>query len=115
MPEPEIGYLAIHIAAALEREKLRRRTVPRALIVCSSGVGTSALLVTRIRSLLPEIQPGRVVSAFRVREVLAEDPSRPGRRHLPGAPLRAAGGAGLAASGGGRRRQGPPHGHGAAI
>lgn len=74
VPEPEIGYLAIHIAAALEREKLRRRTVPRALIVCSSGVGTSALLVTRIRSLLPEIQPGRVVSAFRVREVLAEDP-----------------------------------------
>ncbi|MBY6274079.1 MAG: hypothetical protein CW346_18095, partial [Bacillaceae bacterium] len=68
VPEPEVGYLAIHIAAALEREKLRRRTVPRALIVCSSGVGTSALLVTRIRSLLPEIQPGRVVSAFRVRE-----------------------------------------------
>lgn len=74
VPEPEVGYLAIHIAAALEREKLRRRPVPRALIVCSSGVGTSALLLTRIRSLLPEIQPGRVVSAFRVREVLAEDP-----------------------------------------
>lgn len=74
VPEPEIGYLAIHIAAALEREKLRRRPPPRALIVCSSGVGTSALLLTRLRSLVPEIQPSRVVSAFRMREALAEDP-----------------------------------------
>nr|WP_280953680.1 PTS sugar transporter subunit IIA [Symbiobacterium terraclitae] len=74
VPDPEVGYLAIHIAAAMEREKLRRRPPPRALLVCSSGVGTSSLLLTRLRSLLPEIQPGRVVSAFRMREVLAEDP-----------------------------------------
>ncbi|HHW14795.1 MAG TPA: PRD domain-containing protein, partial [Firmicutes bacterium] len=68
----EAGYVAIHIAAALERAKLRHRG-PRVLLVCGSGVGTAQLLVTRLQSTIPEVRVGRTTSAFGVRDALAAE------------------------------------------
>ncbi|MCG0276439.1 MAG: BglG family transcription antiterminator [Thermosediminibacteraceae bacterium] len=42
--EEEIGYIALHIGAALERAKKPLK----ALVVCTSGIGTSQLLVARL-------------------------------------------------------------------
>ncbi|NTW71918.1 MAG: transcription antiterminator [Eubacteriaceae bacterium] len=42
--EEEIAYLTIHIGAALERMKRSARV----LVVCSSGIGTSQLVVSRL-------------------------------------------------------------------
>ncbi|MGE6630497.1 BglG family transcription antiterminator [Bacillus sp. NPDC077027] len=47
--ENEIGYIALHLGAALERRKME---VPpkRCLIVCASGAGSARLLQDRLRS-----------------------------------------------------------------
>ncbi|MFZ5813955.1 MAG: BglG family transcription antiterminator [Bacillota bacterium] len=74
LPEAEVGYLAIHVAAALERARLRHRTPARALLVCGAGVGTAQLLALRLRSNLPELAVGPVVSAFQVKEALEAQP-----------------------------------------
>lgn len=42
--EEEIGYIALHIGAALERAKKPLK----ALVVCTSGIGTSQLLMARL-------------------------------------------------------------------
>ncbi|WP_077623615.1 BglG family transcription antiterminator [Sediminibacillus massiliensis] len=47
--ENEIGYLALHIGAAIERRKLK--TGPkRCLVVCASGMGSAQLLLYKIKS-----------------------------------------------------------------
>lgn len=47
--ENEIGYLALHIAAAIERRK--SEIVPKkCLIVCASGLGTAQLIYYRLKS-----------------------------------------------------------------
>lgn len=52
LPDTEIGFLVLHVGAALERRRHRRW---RALVVCSAGVGTSRMLASRLRTELPEI------------------------------------------------------------
>lgn len=57
VPEDEIGYLAMHFGAAIERLNQRmqvNRTI-RIGVVCASGIGISSLLSSRIRTLFPEI------------------------------------------------------------
>lgn len=55
----EIGYLSIHFQAALERQIAHKRI----LVVCSSGVGTSHLLKSRILRAFPDWIIVGVVSA----------------------------------------------------
>lgn len=47
--ESEIGYLALHIGAAIERIKLRTQP-KRCLIVCASGLGTAQLIFYRLKN-----------------------------------------------------------------
>src|SRR5699024_3230332 len=47
--ENEIGYLALHIGAAMERRKMETHP-KRCLIVCASGLGSAQLLYYRIKS-----------------------------------------------------------------
>lgn len=47
--ENEIGYLAIHFGAALERRRLRSETGKTALIVCGAGLSTALLLKSRLQ------------------------------------------------------------------
>lgn len=49
--EHEIAYIALHIAAALERMKMRQNKVKRAIIVCASGVGSAKLLLCHLKNL----------------------------------------------------------------
>ncbi|WP_138420345.1 BglG family transcription antiterminator [Aquibacillus sediminis] len=51
--ENEIGYLALHIGAAIERNKLHARP-KRCLIVCASGQGSAQLLKYRIQAKIGE-------------------------------------------------------------
>ncbi|SDM46924.1 BglG family transcription antiterminator [Sediminibacillus halophilus] len=51
--ENEIGYLALHIGAAIERQKLK--TGPkRCLVVCASGMGSAQLLFYKLKSQFGE-------------------------------------------------------------
>ncbi|WP_424767849.1 BglG family transcription antiterminator [Paenibacillus sp. sgz302251] len=70
VPDEEIGFLVMHFGASQERLKQLRRDV-RAILVCSSGIGSSKLLQIRLQKELPQIQiVGRVswYEASRIRE-----------------------------------------------
>lgn len=63
--EEEVGYLAMHLGAAIDRAKSPKR----ALVVCSSGIGTAQLLSSRLKKVLPDIilediVPSRLVQSI---------------------------------------------------
>ncbi|RFU69916.1 BglG family transcription antiterminator [Bacillus sp. V59.32b] len=47
--ENEIGYLALHIGAAMERRRIDRQ-LKRCIIVCASGIGSAQLLKYKLQS-----------------------------------------------------------------
>ncbi|SHE77406.1 transcriptional antiterminator, BglG family [Seinonella peptonophila] len=56
IPEEEVGFLTIHVGAAIERKKQRRREWKRVAIVCGSGIGTSGLLMATLQSHFPQLE-----------------------------------------------------------
>ncbi|ALS24120.1 MULTISPECIES: BglG family transcription antiterminator [Paenibacillus] len=54
VPDEEIGFLVMHFGASLERLKQFSRNV-RAIVVCTSGIGSSKLLAIRLEKELPQI------------------------------------------------------------
>lgn len=50
--DDEIGYLVLHFAAAIERYKLSNLRKITVGIVCSSGIGMSALLMARLKRVV---------------------------------------------------------------
>jgi mannitol operon transcriptional antiterminator len=55
VPDEEIGYLVMHFGASLERVKQFPRVI-RAIVVCTSGIGSSKLLAIRLGKELPQIK-----------------------------------------------------------
>ncbi|WP_269431289.1 BglG family transcription antiterminator [Paenibacillus algorifonticola] len=55
VPDEEIGYMVMHFGASMERLKQFPRKV-RAVLVCTSGIGSSKLLAVRISKELPQIE-----------------------------------------------------------
>lgn len=51
--EDEIGYLALHVAASLEKRRNNGFKL-KVIVVCSTGIGTSKLLSNRLRKEFPE-------------------------------------------------------------
>ncbi len=56
--DEEIGYIALHIGAAVERNKRLIRVV----VVCGSGIGTSQMLAARLNRYFRELEISRVIS-----------------------------------------------------
>ncbi|TLS49205.1 transcription antiterminator [Paenibacillus antri] len=54
VPDEEIGFLAMHFGAALERAKQLPGAV-RALLVCTSGIGSSKMLAVRLAKEFPQL------------------------------------------------------------
>lgn len=52
IPESEIGYIAMHIGAAVERNKEKIKTI----VICHTGIGTSQLLYTRLKKGFAELE-----------------------------------------------------------
>jgi len=51
VPESEIGYIALHIGAALERKRYKRVPV---ILACASGIGSAQMLASRLQKELPK-------------------------------------------------------------
>lgn len=66
--EDEIGYLTIHLGAAVERRNLQRKKRLSVLLVCGNGIGTANLLAMTLRNNLPYIQIVKTVSLYRLCE-----------------------------------------------
>lgn len=48
LPDTELGYIAMHVCAAIERKK-NRDTVFQVIFACHAGIGTSHLLMERLK------------------------------------------------------------------
>ncbi len=58
--EDEVGFIALHLGAAVERITRDWKVI----IVCSSGVGTSQLLASKIKKHLPQLEIVDILSAY---------------------------------------------------
>jgi mannitol operon transcriptional antiterminator len=65
VPKEEIGYLVLHFASAL----LRERKGIHALVICSSGLGTAKILATRLKKEIPDIVRIQHTSVLELRDV----------------------------------------------
>ena len=50
LPQAEVAYIAMHLGAALSDSETFRNSVHRVVVACPTGMGTSSLLVSRIKS-----------------------------------------------------------------
>lgn len=66
IPEEEIGYIALHLGAALERLSNEIKV----LVICGSGIGTSQLIATRLQSKLSNIKVENIMS---IRELMSSE------------------------------------------
>lgn len=71
VPDEEIGFLVIHFGAAMERLKQLRRDV-RAILVCTSGIGSSKLLQIRLHKEFPQIKIIDRVSWYEAKRIPAD-------------------------------------------
>lgn len=65
--ENEIGYLAIHFGAAIERQKNLQKSRPKnVVIVCASGMGSAQLLAAKIRRMFSQLTILGVYPAYKL-------------------------------------------------
>lgn len=68
LSDDEIGYLTIHLGAAVERRKLQQVKRLNVLLVCGNGVGTANLLSMTLHNRVPFIQIMKVVSLYELND-----------------------------------------------
>lgn len=71
--EDEIGYMTIHLGAAVERKKLQRTKRLSVLLVCGNGIGTANLLAMTLKSRLPYINITKTVSFYKLQDEDCKD------------------------------------------
>ncbi|MCM3717815.1 BglG family transcription antiterminator [Fictibacillus phosphorivorans] len=72
--EDEIGYIAVHLEAAIERMKNRmKRQVRRVAVVCSSGLGTAKLLAASIESKFPGLTIVGTYPSYSLKDIKKEE------------------------------------------
>ena len=68
IPDEEIGFITIHIGAALERNKMVNSSMYKAVVVCGTGVGTAKLLSSRIVSKFSNIKILDTIASRQIKE-----------------------------------------------
>ncbi|WP_391119547.1 BglG family transcription antiterminator [Psychrobacillus sp. L3] len=71
IPDEEIGYLVMHFGSALLG--LSGKGDLKAYVICSSGIGTSKLLASRLQQEIPEIAEVVNVSVFELNDLPLSD------------------------------------------
>ena len=67
VPEEEVGFVAMHFGAALDRAQ---GSFPQlVLVLCSSGIATSKMLASRLENAFPQIQTIKNSSLFDLEEL----------------------------------------------
>ncbi|MDI3311313.1 MAG: BglG family transcription antiterminator [Thermoanaerobacterium sp.] len=67
--EEELGYITLHLGAAFERAKKPLK----ALVVCSSGIGTSQLLAVRLERCFRNVEIVDIVSSLSLNDVMSDN------------------------------------------
>lgn len=55
MPQDEIGFITMHIGAAIERSSINSNKLS-ALVICPNGIGTARILSSKIKASIPNIE-----------------------------------------------------------
>ncbi|MGG5254680.1 BglG family transcription antiterminator [Neobacillus sp. SM06] len=71
VPDEEIGYLVMHFGAAVLGYK--EMSDLKTLVICSSGIGTSKMLATRLQKEFPELKDIQNVSVMEFKKMNALD------------------------------------------
>ena len=71
-PDDEIAYVAMHVSACFEMVN-QTGLMPKALVVCHSGLATSNLLATRLKVMLPELSILGPLGASELKSELMND------------------------------------------
>lgn len=71
VPDEEIGYLVMHFGAVLLGSKDLGNV--KVLVICSSGIGTSKMLVTRLQREFPELKQVQNVSLMEFKKMETDD------------------------------------------
>lgn len=66
--EDEIGYLTVHIGAAIERHKMRHNKKLSVLLVCGNGIGMANLLELTLQNHLSYIDVVKKISFYQLTE-----------------------------------------------
>ena len=66
--EDEVGYLTVHVGAAVERRKLQQSKKLSVLLVCGNGIGMASLLGLTLQNHLSCIQIVRKISFYQMRD-----------------------------------------------
>lgn len=66
LPESEVGYIALHLAAQLEVAKAE--TNKKALVVCTTGKGSAKMLAVKLKNNIPELEIKDTVSVFELED-----------------------------------------------
>jgi mannitol operon transcriptional antiterminator len=67
VPDEEIGYLVMHFGAAILG--LKETSDLKTLVICSSGIGTSKMLVTKLKKEFPELKHIQNVSVMEFKKM----------------------------------------------
>lgn len=70
--EDEIGYVAIHFGASIERLKYYDKSKKKAVIVCATGIGTAQLLAARFTKLFPDVELIKVLPVIKAKNALKD-------------------------------------------
>lgn len=71
IPEDEVGYIAMHFGAALERKKEAAKKY-NIMVVCASGIGTSRMLMSKLQ-MFPQINIVDVTSSIKLKDLKGRD------------------------------------------
>lgn len=73
--ENEIGYLAMHFGAAIERRKhMERNKNRRVAVICATGIGTAQLLAIKLKKTIPNIEIIGMFPSYKTEEALKRKP-----------------------------------------
>ncbi|SEI98322.1 Transcriptional antiterminator [Propionispira arboris] len=64
LSDDEIGYLTIHLGAAIERRKIRHVKKLEVLLVCGNGIGTANLLAMTLGNNMSYIHIKKIISLY---------------------------------------------------
>lgn len=67
IPDEELGYITIHFEASYERKKNVHKSIYRVILVCSTGIGTSKLLESRLNCEFNNLNIDDIVSSHQIR------------------------------------------------